>query len=206
MRWARLKRPTRAKASATSSHSVPAERLVGRAVFDARELGSWYPPVLLGPGTLGTLATSSDTLRQAIDVLERLESDEYIRYLLAYYREGLQRFGDVWRYADIVTVLIAAAQLLRPASYLEIGVRRGRSMAVVAQACPECEAIGFDLWTGDYAGMANPGPAFVRAEMRKVGHTGRLELISGNSHVTLPAYFEAHPDAFFDWITAWHKP
>ena len=172
-----------------------------QVVFDSPDLGNWYHPVMLGPGTLGSLAVSPACLRQVIQILKRLEPDDYVRYLLAYYRAGLERFGDAWRYADIVTVLLAAAQLVRPQNYLEIGVRRGRSMAMAAATCPECEIVGFDLWTPDYAGMPNPGPDFVRAEMRKLGYTGRLELITGNSHETLPRYFNQHPDAFFDLIT-----
>ena len=30
--------------------------------------------------------------------------------------------------------------------YLEIGVRRGRSMAMVASQAPDCSMLGFDLW------------------------------------------------------------
>jgi predicted O-methyltransferase YrrM len=156
---------------------------------------------MLGAGTLGALASSPVALQQATAVLERLEPDDYVAYLLSYYRTGLGRFGDHWRYADIVTVLQAAARLLRPERYLEIGVRRGRSMAIVAAACPGCEIIGFDLWVPDYAGMPNPGPAFVRGELARVGHAGSLELIGGNSHDTVPQYLREHPDAFFDLIT-----
>jgi len=144
---------------------------------------------------------SSACLQQAMHVIERLEPDNYVRFLLAYYRAGLERFGDNWHYADIVTVLTAAAKLLRPRNYLEIGVRRGRSMAMVAATCPDCDIVGFDLWTPDYAGMSNPGPDFVRAEMKKLGYSGRMELISGDSHKTLPRFFFEHRDAFFDLIT-----
>jgi predicted O-methyltransferase YrrM len=113
----------------------------------------------------------------------------------------LRRFGDSWCYADIVTALLAAAQLLQPQSYLEIGVRRGRSMAMVARTCPTAAIVGCDLWAQDYAGMENPGPAFVRAEMHRVGHTGSLDLLSGDSHALLPRYFREHPETAFDLIT-----
>jgi predicted O-methyltransferase YrrM len=156
---------------------------------------------MMGPCTLGDIAMSPSCLRQVIQVVERLEPDDYIRYLLAYYKTGLERFGDAWRYADIVTVLMAAAKLVRPGNYLEIGLRRGRSMAMVAATCPSCDIIGFDLWAPDYAGMSNLGPDFVRAEMSKLGYAGRLELISGDSHQTVPRFFSEHRDAFFDLIT-----
>lgn len=174
---------------------------VARTTFEAPELGYWYHPVMLGVSTLSAESTSANTLRQVVQIVKQLEVDEYVRYLNSYYQAGLERFGEAWRYADILTVLLATAQLLKPESYLEIGVRRGRSMAMIAATCPECNIVGFDIWRENYAGMANPGPAFVQSEIEKVGYRGRLELISGNSHETVPRYFKEHPDAFFDLVT-----
>lgn len=166
--------------------------------------GEWqesYDPVMVSGPVLGGAALDPDCLRRAMEILERLEPDDYVNYLMAYYRLGLKRYGRAWRYADIVTALLACARLLKPESYLEIGVRRGRSMAMVAAACPDCRILGFDLWKHNYAGMPNPGPDFVKEELRKAGHRGRLELVSGDSHQTAPAYFEAHPEEYFDLIT-----
>ena len=200
MKLSNFRKHGRIKAGAgwTNSSSLPSS---AQAVFDSPDLGKWYHPVMVGPSTLGEMAVSPACIRQVIQVVERLEPDDYIRYVLAYYRTGLERFGDAWRYADILTVLMAAAKLIRPGSYLEIGVRRGRSLAMVAATCPSCEIVGLDLWAPDYAGMSNPGPDFVRAEMSKLGYTGRLELITGDSHETLPRFFSEHRDAFFDLIT-----
>ena len=73
---------------------------------------------------------------------------------------------------------------------------------MVAAKSPQCEIVGVDLWKDtNYAGMPNPGPDFVRAELGRLGHTGRLELLVGDSHAILPAYFSEHPDLFFDLIT-----
>jgi predicted O-methyltransferase YrrM len=180
---------------------TPAVPMATQPIFDAPDLGNWYSPVLLGASTIGEKATHTDVLHQVIEVIDRLEPDDYVRYLRAYYKAGIGRFGDAWRYADIVTVLMAAAQLARPMRYLEIGVRRGRSMAMVAATCPECDIVGFDLWQTDYAGMPNPGPDLVIAEMKKLGYRGRLELISGNSHETLPRYLRQHPNIYFDLVT-----
>jgi predicted O-methyltransferase YrrM len=57
------------------------------------------------------------------------------------------------------------------------------------------------MWVEDYAGMANPGPNFVRQELIRIGHIGPATFIDGDSHVTLPAFFEAHPHASFDLVT-----
>ena len=198
--WLAAMKRMRHKLEPTQSIGEPVP-LSAQVVFTLPDLGSWYDPVMLGPETLGSLAVNPACLRQAIQIVERLEPDNYVRYLLAYYRTGLARFGDAWRYADIVTVLLAAVQMVQPHSYLEIGVRRGRSMAIVAASCPECEIVGFDLWTPSYAGMPNPGPEFVRAEVKKLGYIGRLELIAGNSHETLPQWIADNPHAFFDLVT-----
>ena len=172
-----------------------------RTVFDRKDLKSWYRSVMFGPSTLAHLAVGPASLRQSIQILQSLEPDDYLHYLLAYYDTGIKRFGASWVYADILTVLAATARLIEPRSYLEIGVRRGRSMAMVAAICRECEIIGIDLWASDYADMSNPGPDFVRAEMNKLGHVGQLELIRGNSHVIVPDFFNKHADKYFDLIT-----
>ncbi|MCC6179553.1 MAG: class I SAM-dependent methyltransferase [Chloroflexi bacterium] len=150
---------------------------------------------------IGKKAADPGTVRVVLALYQMLEEDDYIRTLKTYYVAGLERFGDAWQYADLVTAAYAAAEVIRPEAYLEIGVRRGRSMAAVALAAPTCRFVGFDRWTQNYAGMPNPGEEFVRSELARVGHRGEAEFISGNSHQTVPAYLDAHPDAYFDMIT-----
>lgn len=163
--------------------------------------GPWLPPVQCGAGTLETLALSPDCLERVQSVLEQLESDDYLEFMLGWYASGQQTFGPAWHYLDLLTVLQAASQWLQPRNYLEVGVRRGRSLAIVGAAAPDCDLLGFDLWMADYAGMPNPGPDFVQAELSKFPRRGSLRLISGDSHQTLPKYFAAHPEAEFDLIT-----
>jgi predicted O-methyltransferase YrrM len=169
--------------------------------FLAPDLGDWYPPVLIGPSTIGSKATDTSCLQEAIQIIRQLEPDDYVKYLLSYYRTGLERFGSNWKYADIITVLLATAQLIQPQDYLEIGVRRGRSMAMIASTCPQCSIIGFDMWVSDYARMPNPGPEFVQVEMSKLGYSGNIILVSGDSHKTVPDYLDQNPNQFFDLIT-----
>ena len=163
--------------------------------------GNWYSPVLVCPRTVGSIASSADCLKKVIDVMGKLDPDDYIKYLLSYFDAGLSRFGEKWCYADITTVLMAACMLIQPKNYLEIGVRRGRSMAMVASACPECEIVGFDMWSKDYAGIENPGQDFVLKELTRLGYRGKVEFVSGNSHQTVPAYLKQHKDLYFDLIT-----
>lgn len=163
---------------------------------------AWYPPVMAAAPTAERRLYSHDYLADAARLLERLEPDAYSRYLLRYYADGRARFGADWRYADIVTVLLCLADLIRPCDYLEIGVRRGRSACAVASRAPDCRMDLFDMWIGNYAGMSNPGPDLVAAELAKIGHgSGLSQFIDGDSHETLPAHFASHPDAAYDLIT-----
>lgn len=157
--------------------------------------------MLISPEIVRALACSVACVRKVIRVLHLLEPDPYVHYLLAYYQAGLSRFGENWRYADITTVLLAVSQLIQPKNYLEIGVRRGRSMAMVAATCPKCDIVGFDLWAPDYAGIDNPGSDFVKKELIRVGHQGKVHFVNGDSHQTIRRYFKSHPNDFFDLIT-----
>lgn len=174
---------------------------VARAATRADDGIDYYDGVAIGAGMLGERALSPEIRAEALDVLGRLTADDYSEYLRSYVERGEELGGTDWRYADIITVLRSAATLLEPSSYLEIGVRRGRSMAIVADACPDCSIIGIDMWIDDYAGMDNPGPDYIREEMQRFGHRGELELISGNSHDVVPELFHSRPELAFDLIT-----
>jgi hypothetical protein len=193
-----LKPGTKTRPSAPPAADVP---FAAHTTYRPEGSDGWYDPVILGTETVAALASSPSVVRQVTGLLEVLSPDAYTTYLLSYYHAGLDRFGDNWRYADITTVLLAVSRLIRPETYLEIGVRRGRSMAMVVHESPACDIAGFDMWIQDYGGMENPGPDFVRAEMGRAGHTGVLELVVGNSHDTVPRYLAERPDAYFDLVT-----
>ena len=161
----------------------------------------WYPSLMIGRETLHRRLTGPTYVTAAIDLLQRLEPDEYAHYLLQYYREGLRRFGNDWGYADIVTALMALTDLLAPRRYLEIGVRRGRSVCAVASRAPLCDLFMFDMWIQDYAGMENPGPDLVRAELDKLEHVGRRVFVDGNSHQTVSTFFRQNFDLMLDLVT-----
>ncbi len=160
----------------------------------------WLDPVQTSAQTVMRLATSEQTLSAVSGVMAKLTSDDYLEYLKGYYQSGQSKFGSNWHYADLLTVLHAASSLIKPRNYLEIGVRRGRSLAVVSSLAPNCEIFGFDMWVADYAGMPNPGPDFVKQELTDIGHRGTVELVSGDSHETVPRFFADHPDVRFDLI------
>lgn len=161
----------------------------------------WYPPLMLSANAIGERAVAHQHAAEALHLVRSLEADDYCRYLVGYYEEGLKRFGERWRYADIVTVLLALSEVLKPQSYLEIGVRRGRSVCAVASKAPRCDMYMFDMWVANYAGMDNPGPDLVVSELGKFGHSGTREFHDGNSHETLKRFFGENNALAFDLIT-----
>ncbi|BBD09299.1 class I SAM-dependent methyltransferase [Desulfovibrio ferrophilus] len=161
----------------------------------------WYPPLLAGAETLSQILFDTATHRGVGAILDKLTPDEYAVFISQFIAKGIETHGSQWRYADICTALFALSNSLKVDNYLEIGVRRGRSMSMVAGCCPQASIVGFDLWMDNYAGLENPGPEFVRQEMSNLGFQGSLDFVSGNSHDTVPAYFEQNPDATFDLIT-----
>jgi predicted O-methyltransferase YrrM len=162
---------------------------------------NWYEPVLAGASTFIHDTTSADTVKGVLEVVQKLDADNYLRYCIDFYKAGLERFGKNWSYADINTVLYGISKNIRVESYLEIGVRRGRSMSIVAAMHPEVYIVGFDMWIKDYAGMENPGPIFVQRELEKVGYSRKAVFISGDSRKTIPEYFENNSDDYFDVVT-----
>jgi predicted O-methyltransferase YrrM len=167
-----------------------------------REPGNqWYLPALAGPASFMPRTIGAAIVRDVLIVMNELTPDVYLDFSRNFYRAGLERFGEHWYYADINTVLLGLSRALQPENYLEIGVRRGRSMAMVASQAPMCRMYGFDLWIKDYAGMENPGEGLVHAELKRVGHQAQAQFIAGDSRATVPAFFQEHKDLYFDLIT-----
>jgi predicted O-methyltransferase YrrM len=90
------------------------------------------------------------------------------------------------------------ARLLVPASFLEVGTRRGWSTCAVGLASPECDIYCFDGWHVDYAGVPNPGPDFVQGELAKFGVSKPINFVNGDSHETLRAFFTENPDKMME--------
>lgn len=127
------------------------------------------------------------------DTLEALSPDDVNKpRLIEWLREGVARNEQRF---EIRSALRAISRAIQPRSYLEIGTRRGWSLAQVLAECPTVRAYSFDWWMQSYGGVDNPGPGFVRDEMQRVAplHRGELHFLSGNSHDLLPVFFQNIP-------------
>lgn len=170
-----------------------------QSIYDAP--GAFYGNVILSPLTIAKAAGSSRVWQEILAFHTQLASDEYTRYLDGFYRTSIERFGADWVYYDIVNVVYTAAKLIQPKRYLEIGVRRGRTLCSAVRACPTTDVYACDMWIADYAGMENPGEGFVRQELTTHGHRGQVRFFNGDSHRLLPELLQAEPELTFDLIT-----
>ncbi len=155
--------------------------------------------------TVVSLAMDAETKREIIRTLEALEPDPYVARMLDGYRRAMNRFGDRWKYIDLWSVLFAYAALTAPKRYLEIGTRRGHSLALVCAGClaagyKELDVVSCDLWIANYAGTDNPGPDYVADQMKRVGHDRPIRFVSGTTRDTLPELFSSQGETF-DLIT-----
>lgn len=129
--------------------------------------------------------------RATITTLEALSDDPHKAGLVQWLQEGCG--SNDGRY-EIRSLLRCLAKKLEPRRYLEIGTRRGWSLAQVLSETPACEVVSCDMWVTDYADAPNPGPNLVREEIARVTDaTGTITFISGNSHDVLPVLFGQAP-------------
>ena len=106
-----------------------------------------------------------------------------------FYEKGLRLYGDKWVYADINTALIGLSKIMDIQNYMEIGVRRGRSLCMLGSQKKTANLYGFDMWIEDYHNSPNPGPNFVKNELDKFDFQGRVNFINGDSKKTVPNFF-----------------
>jgi predicted O-methyltransferase YrrM len=101
---------------------------------------------------------------------------------------------------DIRSLLYHLAETYKPKRYLEIGVRRGYSMACVALASSKTSIVGVDMWIPNYGGEKQANEQSVIKQLREINCNNSILLISGNSHEILPEWFAANPNESFDLI------
>lgn len=119
----------------------------------------------------------------------------------AWARNLADRYSRRTAYWDLACAVRQSCEGVEAERYLEIGVRRGKSMAMAAATRPELSIFGFDLWLSPYSGAPNPGPEFVREEMERVGHKGTVQWINGDTAETLPRFRSENQGLRFDVVT-----
>ena len=134
------------------------------------------------------LLGSPEIALETVETLERMSPDPVNKpALVSWLSEGValneRRF-------EIRTALRCLARVVRPRSYLEIGTRRGWSLAQVLAEAPDVSAWSVDMWMAGYGNVENPGPDFVRAELSRAvpAFRGQLSFLNGNSHDLLPFF------------------
>ncbi len=160
----------------------------------------WLHPVQIGPSAILTLACRPETLGAVDSLLGGLVLDPEVERRRRYWAAGRERFGAEWVHADRYTAVYAAACLLRPRRCLEVGIFRGRGLAVVGGAAADCELYGFDPTASSHPGPTDEETSRVRSDLARVGHRAGVHLASGPLEGVLPAFLRADPDLCFDLV------
>jgi glycosyltransferase involved in cell wall biosynthesis/ADP-heptose:LPS heptosyltransferase/predicted O-methyltransferase YrrM len=143
---------------------------------------------------VGTAENNSDVA----GVLESLTPDKYLLDDIQSFRNAADKDTHAW---IPIAVLNAISKHFKIEDYLEIGVRRGRSLAQVLSHSPDANVYAFDLWIQNYAGVENPGPGFVQSEMAKFGYRKKINFYNGDSGKLLPEFFrDFNTPNYFDLI------
>lgn len=151
-------------------------------------------------------ASSIEVKKRVLNNFKKLKTDYWLEKNIEGYENSLSRNDESC--FDLVSFLNWFAKEFKPENYLEIGVRRGRSMSQVVTSSPSTNIVGFDLWIKDYSSIPekgifteNPGPEFVLSELQKFGLSNKPKLIKGYSQIELEKYFkDKNNTQFFDLI------
>ncbi|MFC1637032.1 glycosyltransferase family 9 protein, partial [Planctomycetota bacterium] len=133
-----------------------------------------------------SVSNDISTKRRVLSIISRLTRDHWLDRNIEMFKEAID-YNSPW--FDTLSFLNWYADTFKPSNYLEIGVRRGRSMAQVLVQSPQTRAYGFDSWIQEYSGTPNPGSDFVISELKNLSVNNLPILIEGDSHVTLPRFW-----------------
>ncbi|OGU33616.1 MAG: hypothetical protein A2068_10115, partial [Ignavibacteria bacterium GWB2_35_6b] len=140
-------------------------------------------------------ASSVEVKKRVLKNFKTLKADYWLEKNIEGYEKAINNNDE--SYFDLVSFLNWYAKEYKPQNYLEIGVRRGRSMSQVVTSSPSTNIIGFDLWIKDYSSIPekgiyteNPGPEFVLSELQKFSLSNKPKLIKGYSQIEMEKFFE----------------
>lgn len=118
-----------------------------------------------------------------------IEDDHNLATLWSLYDAAESQDLPYW---DVRASARVMSRLLQPRTYLEVGTRRGWSLAQVVDEVPDVTSYVFDMWVPNYGDTQQHGPDWVRQKMQTIAGTrGQpgIVTVDGNSHDTLPVYF-----------------
>tara|TARA_B100000925_G_scaffold283508_1_gene257476 strand:- start:2122 stop:2952 length:831 start_codon:yes stop_codon:yes gene_type:complete len=159
-----------------------------------------FDPIIYTPNFINEEVKLSKYNKEINKILNSQQDEPYVKFVRSFYKKISQKHKIHSNYVDLIKILHVISKLLKPESYLEIGVRRGRSISIVAKNSPRCDLYAFDMWIKNYTKVENPGPEIVRKELKKVGHKGKIHFYNGNSRKKIPEFKKNNPRLFFDLI------
>lgn len=143
------------------------------------------------------IGSPADAL-QVVTICEKIEMDSALIGWCNGIREKASKDLPYW---DLACALRLLADRMQPQNYLEVGVRLGSSLAMVAASCPTTNISAYDLWISPYAGLENPGPEHVRQQVAKLGFRGAIGFIDGDSRQTVPRTLQENPGQTYELVT-----
>jgi predicted O-methyltransferase YrrM len=159
-----------------------------------------FDPIIFTPNFINDEIKMPLYNKEITKILNSQQDEPYVKFVRKFYKTISLKHKNHSNYVDMIKVLHVISKLIKPENYLEIGVRRGRSISIVAQNSPFCELYAFDMWIKNYTGVENPGPIIVKKELKKVKHKGKIHFFNGNSRKTIPEFKLKNPNVFFDLI------
>lgn len=159
-----------------------------------------FDPLIYTPNYIYNEIKKPSHNKEILNLLKGQTDEPYVKFVRQYYKALSIKHKNQSTYVDMVKVLYVISKLIKPENYLEIGVRRGRSISIVAKNSPLSDLYAFDMWIKNYTGVENPGPEIVRNELKKVKHKGKIYFFDGNSRKTIPEFKKKNPNIFFDLI------
>jgi predicted O-methyltransferase YrrM len=124
-------------------------------------------------------------LRLTLEAWKHLQLDAPLLQRRAVIEQCLAGGTGFWNRPVALAFL---ADRLKPASYLEVGVRAGGAFAQVLAHAPVREAVGIDLWAGTYADLPNTrglAAGQLAATLRAAGHECAIDLRQGECQAEL---------------------
>ena len=159
-----------------------------------------FDPIIYTPDFIYDEIKSPLYNKEIAKILNSQQDEPYVRFVQKYYKTISLKHKKHSNYVDMIKVLHIISKLIKPENYLEIGVRRGRSISIVANNSPSCDLYAFDMWIKNYTNVENPGPRIVKKELKKINHRGKIHFFNGNSRKTIPQFKLKNQNIFFDLI------